>query len=240
MSLPEPTVIATGLAVAGVLAAVHLLGGRLHVLDGLPRSRWLSFAGGISVSYVFVHLLPEVGKLGESIGEAPVGLGFLERHAYLMALFGFVAYYGVEKLAKQRGGEVSGDVFWVHVASFAAYNVAVGYLLFHRETSDLAGLVLFGLAMGTHFLVNDWGLRHHYSDRYHDWGRWVLAASVVTGAVVGLVVPITEAALALIFAFIAGGVVLNVIKEEVPEERESRFWAFTGGAAFYTAILLTI
>jgi zinc transporter ZupT len=55
---------------------------------------------------------------------------------------------------------------------------------------------------------------------------------------VGLVSEISEAALAVLFAFLAGGVVMNVLKEELPEERESRFWAFVLGAALYSAVLL--
>ncbi|WP_348249527.1 hypothetical protein [Leptolyngbya sp. GB1-A1] len=40
------------------------------------------------------------------------------------------------------------------------------------------------------------------------------------------------------FAFLAGGVVLNGLKEELPEERESRFWAFAMNAIGYAAPLL--
>ena len=31
---------------------------------------------------------------------------------------------------------------------------------------------------------------------------------------------------------------MNVLKEELPEERESRFWASVLGAALYSAVLL--
>lgn len=47
-------------------------------------------------------------------------------------------------------------------------------------------------------------------------------------------------ALAAITAFLAGGIVLNVLKEELPEERESRFWAFALGATSYATILLAL
>lgn len=40
------------------------------------------------------------------------------------------------------------------------------------------------------------------------------------------------------FAFLAGGVVLNVIKEELPHDRKSSFWAFFVGALFYAMILV--
>ena len=32
--------------------------------------------------------------------------------------------------------------------------------------------------------------------------------------------------------------VLNVLKEELPENRESRFWAFALGATLYSPLLL--
>ena len=33
---------------------------------------------------------------------------------------------------------------------------------------------------------------------------------------------------------------MNVLKEELPEERESRFWAFAAGAALYSVVLLAL
>jgi hypothetical protein len=38
----------------------------------------------------------------------------------------------------------------------------------------------------------------------------------------------------------AGGVILNVLKEELPEERQSKFWAFALGAAIYAALLVAV
>lgn len=240
MSVSLATVETVGVLVALGLAAVHLFGGLLRILDGLPRSRWLSFSGGVSVAYVFVHLLHEVGTVAEHVGDAPFGLGFLERHVYLVALGGFVAYYGVERAAKRGTDEDDSEVFWMHVGSFGIYNVLVGYLILHRGESGLESVVLFGVAMATHFVVNDWGLRHRHGDAYHRYGRWVLGGAVLSGAGLGFVVSLDQAALALLLAFLAGGIVLNVIKEEVPEERESRFWAFAGGAGAYTALLLVV
>lgn len=52
-------------AAAIALAVVHLFAGGLRAIDRVPRSRWLSFGGGISVAYVFVHLFPELEERGE-------------------------------------------------------------------------------------------------------------------------------------------------------------------------------
>lgn len=49
---------------------------------------------------------------------------------------------------------------------------------------------------------------------------------------------IPPVAVGFAFAFLAGAVVLNVLKEELPEQRQSRFWPFLLGAAGYAAIML--
>ncbi len=68
----------------------------------------------------------------------------------------------------------------------------------------------------------------------------MLAAAIFLGWLLGLLTAISEAALAVLLAFLAGAVILNVLKEELPEERESRFWAFALGAGMYTALLLML
>ena len=241
-------VLVSGFLAAG-LAAVHLFSGRMRFLHASPRSRWLSAAGGVSVAYVFVHLLPDLAEEQETIRRAAgEGFSFLEYHVYLVALAGLVAFYGLERAAKLSRGRrrAGGDdaagrgVFWLHVSSFALYNALIGYLLLHREEPGLGSLVLFAFAMGVHFVVNDFGLRENHKGAYDRAGRRVLAAAVFAGWVVGLLFDISEAALAVLFAFLAGGVVMNVLKEELPEERESRFWAFALGAALYSAVLLAL
>jgi hypothetical protein len=230
------------------LAAIHLYAGRMRVLDVLPRSRWLSAAGGISVAYVFVHLLPDLAEEQETIREAAgEGFSFLEYHVYLVALIGLAAFYGLERSAKtsRRRKLSAGDedstgagVFWLHASSFTVYNALIGYLLLHREEPGVWSLILFAFAMGVHFVVNDYGQRRDHRGAYDRIGRWVLAAAILVGWAVGLLFEVSEAAIAVLFGFLAGGVIMNVLKEELPEERESRFWAFALGAAAYAMVLL--
>ncbi len=122
------------LAALGFLAFLHLIAARLRFLDVVPRSRWLSAAGGISVSYVVVHLLPELAR-GQEAVEADGALGFLEGHVYIVALLGLALFYGVELASRRhasRGGSPS-SAFWLSMGSFAVYNAVVGYLVVHRE-----------------------------------------------------------------------------------------------------------
>ena len=240
------TVIVVSLLAVVVLAVVHLFAGSMRFLAGTPRSVWLSIAGGVAVAYVFVHLLPDLAEEQEAIGET---FSFLEYHVYLVALIGLAVFYGLERAAKisrqrRRGADkedsAGAGVFWLHVASFTVYNALIGYLLLHREQQGLRSLILFAFAMGVHFVVNDYGLREDHKGTYDRIGRWVLVAGIFAGWVVGLIFEVSEAALGVLFAFLAGSVIMNVLKEELPEERKSRFWAFALGAALYATILLAL
>lgn len=225
--------------VAMFFVLVHVFGRRLSFLSRTPRSAWLSAAGGISVAYVFLHLLPQLHE-GHHTVQRQAWMSQGRSGVYLVALGGLVLFYGLERLAagssahRPAAGTGAG-AFAVHIGSFALYNFVIGYLLLQGERDNM---LLYGAAMGLHFLVNDQSLREHYKERYDATGRWVLAAAVVSGWALGLRLEIPATAVQLAVALLAGGVILNVMKEELPEQRASRFGAFLAGAVSYSALLL--
>lgn len=230
-------------------AAAHLFIGRMRWLDTVPRSRWLSFAGGVAAAYIFLHVLPELTEHHRTLSESGLGGPVREHLVYLVALSGLVVFYGLERAIKASRGDRRADdaeepsqpgVFWIHLASFALYNVLIGYLLVHREERGAWSLLIYGVAMALHFLTNDFGLRQDYRHRYDGLGRWVLVAAIAGGWILGLATAVPASAVGLLFAFLAGGVVMNVMKEELPEERKSRFLPFLAGAAVYAGLLLVI
>lgn len=226
------------------LAAVHVFAGTLRFLDVVPRSVWLSGAGGASVAYVFLHLLPELAHGQETLVEATgEALRFLDAHVWILALVGLSAFYGLDAAVRETEGEGEGSgtarkVFWLHVVSFGLYNAIIGYLLLHREDPTPATLATYTTAMALHFVVNDYGLRHNHPRLYHGIGRWLLGAAVVAGYVVAALVRLPEPVVVGAVAFLGGGVILNVLKEELPEDRQSRFLPFAVGAALYAVLLI--
>ena len=246
--LPMPDFFMTLLPLL-CLMLVHLFAYRLTFLEGIPRSVWLSGAGGVSVAYVFLHLFPELQEGQAHVQHAAQnkGLFFLKHHIYLMTLVGLVVFYGLERFAitSRKGGkgdtaETPASVFWVHIGSFTLYNALIGYLLHKREEQNVEEVLFYLVAMALHFLVNDYGLREHHKNRYRTIGRWILVTALAVGWGVGLSIEVSEAATALLLAFLAGGVVLNVLKEELPEERKSRFSAFLLGTGLYAGLLLLL
>lgn len=233
------------LIAALLLATVHLLAGRLRTLGHLPRSRWLSLAGGISVAYVFAHLLPELARGQEVIDGSDIWLlNYLEHHAYLLSLLGLATFYGLERLIKKHRSELEeheeshAGVFWLHIAAFALYNGLIGYLLTHGANDKPYSLLLYCVAMGMHFLVNDFALQNDHKDLFKRRGRWVLAMMPLAGWGFGAITDVSELTVSALTAFIGGSIILNVLKEELPEERNSRFGAFLIGSVGYSLLLL--
>jgi zinc transporter ZupT len=241
----EVEVVATALA-ALALAAVHVLARWMTALDRVPRSWWLSAASGVSVAYVLVQLLPEVAEVQRRVEEGGDVLAFLERQAWLFALAGLLVFYGLERHAQrvrrgERGGGTTPDeVGWLHVGSYAAYNALVGFLLVEQVEAGVRHLALFTAAIALHFVVNDHGLREDHGAVYHRAGRWLLAAAVLAGWALGVAVPLDPLAVDLPLAFLAGSIVLTVLKEELPEDRDSRFLPFAAAAAAYAALLVAL
>ncbi|HAQ08665.1 MAG TPA: hypothetical protein DCR24_14565 [Bacillus bacterium] len=234
---------------ASGFVAIHLFSRYLPFIDTIPRSRLLSAAGGISVAYVFIHLLPELSKHNEVLDKSiqSDAFEFFENHTYIIAMLGLAVFYGLERLVKvskrkqrteRQIDKASDGVFWIHISAFFLYNALIGYLLLHGEQETVTGLLFYFLALAVHFVTSDNALRNAHKAIYDRVGRWLLAGSILAGWLLGIMVEVNENVIAVLFATLAGGVILNVMKEELPEERESNFWAFASGMAAYTFLLL--
>jgi hypothetical protein len=242
--------IGPALVAALALAFVHLVAGRLRFIDVIPRSRFLSFGGGISVSYVFLRILPELGLSQARIGyQVEQSLNIPRHPIYVTALLGLMTFYGLERLADasrqhqraERAEDATGQsVLWISIGSYSVVNFAVGYLLVQRGDPGMGRLAPFFLAMALWFLISDYGLRIQHRKAYHRTIRWVLSVTVLAGWAAATLAPIPDAWLSVALAFVAGGIIMNVLKEELPRERESAFWAFALGAAVYSALLMAI
>lgn len=233
---------------AACLALLHLFVRLLSPALDAPRSPWLSLAGGAATAYVFIHIFPELCAGQDTLLRAGwAWVALLDRHVFLIALAGLLVFYALERAALgARGGraappiDAGQGVFWLHLASFGLYNFLIGYLLINRVTPGPINLITYFLAMALHMAGNDYGLRRHFTDSYHRLGRLVLAGAVLAGWAFGYFFRVHEAMLAILFAFLAGGVIMNTMKDELPLDGSGNAPAFTLGAAGYAALLLIV
>lgn len=187
------------------------------------------------MAYVFLYILPELASHHRNVAEeSGTSEALAENLVHAVALAGLVVFYGLEraiKVVRKAGkGTTGASVFWVHIASLAVYNVIIGYPLLHREEPGLWFLLIYGLAMSLHFLTNDFSLRQDHEARYDHRVWWIIAGAVLGSCLIGVLMMLPEIAVALLFAFLTG-VLLNILKEELPEERGSRFLPFLLGRA---------
>jgi hypothetical protein len=237
------------LAVALIFMAVYATASRLYPFQNRFNRSWLSVGAGVSVAYVFLDILPELGIHQERVllhaMDEPVFAA--EKLIYIFALIGFVFFYGVENIVLASSAENphnghggSGAAFWIEIAGFALYSWLIGYLLVEIGEEGERSLALYAAAMGLHLMVVGHTLVGEHGKAYDRWAWWILGASVVSGWLLGSTMPMSHHLISRVFAFVAGGVVMTSMHEELPGAENGRFWWFIGGSGVYAIILLLV
>lgn len=80
----------------------------------------------------------------------------------------------------------------------------------------------------------------HYSSLFNRYGRYILSIMPLTGWALSVLFPERQSEAAVFLAFIAGAVLFNVIKDEVPgaERGEPKF--FVAGSLIYGGVLVLL
>ncbi|WP_445488000.1 hypothetical protein [Niallia sp. 03133] len=225
----------------------HMLSNNFRFLSSIPRSKYLSFFGGVSIAYVFVEVLPNLNKHQQNIEKETHYkiVALAEDHAYIMAMIGFFVFLGMERLVllsktvKKKGDDYESlRVFWIHIASFFIYNGLIGYILRNKDFASAKEMLLYFFAVFVHIISNDRGIRDDHQNIYDKAGRKLLSFAVLIGWSLGGIIEISQLALSTVFAFISGGIIINAMKEEIPKERKSSFLTFTVGSLLYTVLLV--
>lgn len=221
-----------------VLALVHLLAPLTSRLEQLKHGRFLSVGGGVAIAYVFIDLLPKLCQ-HDAVLHAALTLIFpyFEHHVYVLALLGFLLFFAVDRLQSVWSAE---RMFKFSISSYVLFNFLVGYAITDQNNPEIRPLFLFTFAMALHYFVNDYTLDNHYPLEYTRYGRWLIITSLYIGWLVGTYFVLSKAAIAVVSAFIAGGVIMNVTRHELPKDNPHSLGAFLWAAGFYTVILLTI
>jgi hypothetical protein len=221
-----------------IFALVHMWAEKVRNLGILSRARFLSFGGGVAIAYVFVDLLPKLGKSNMLVQKVLAGIfPYFERHVFVMALLGFLLFFIVDRSPLQV---VKEKKFSLSMFAYALFNFLVGYAVVNKDNPEVQPLVLFTIAIALHYFTNDYSLSQVYGEAYRKSGRWWLIASLFLGWFSGLTVHLSQTAIALVSAFIGGGVIMNVTRHELPEKNPNSVGTFVLSAAIYTGVLLGI
>jgi len=239
------------LCLASLFAAIFVFGEKLHIVNQIHKRRALSAAGGAAVAYVFIHLLPELVRAGETFVKTTKGrpLPVPEYRVYLAALAGFVLFYGLEHMVhwsrrsgrpEQTGYGITDPIFMLHIGGFALYAGLISYLMLRGIDEKSVPILIYGIAMGLHFLSTGNSLHHEHGHIYDICGRWFLAAASLTGWACGALIEFPKPVVITMLGLVSGGVVMNSMIVELPGEKDGKFLPFCAGAAAYTILLFFI
>ncbi|KOF10643.1 hypothetical protein AC739_08250 [Planococcus glaciei] len=230
---------------------VHIFTNGIKRLEKRMTNRLVSLVSGGSIAYVLLHLVPELTHYQDVAHEAAL-VPWLEKVdyvTYMSALLGVAVFYGINQLSEKSEREnrrkenltrPSVSVFALEISAFALYNGLIGYLLQELSGDNIAAYVVYFIVFSFHFIANNRILHLTHEDLYTRIGRWVLAFSVLTGWILYEVTHASDLTLAFMSSFLTGGVVLNILNDELPEERESSFPAFIVGMIFIAVLLQVI
>lgn len=239
-----------GFILALGLSLIHAFLSQIKIEFILSEYRWLSFAGGVSIGYVFLEIFPELSHAQETVEKSNIPLvAYLENHVYILALLGLIIFYGLDIFVVNHAKMFARNnpkarrtypaVFWLHIVAFALLNFIFGYLLQDLAKNSLIESILFFIAVGLHFFIIDYGLREHHEKVYDQKGRWLLTGAILAGAVIGQARVVNEAGILMVWSFLAGSLILNVLKQELPDEKKTCFWSFCTGAAIFSTLFLS-
>jgi hypothetical protein len=232
-----------------LFAAVFLAGEHIHPLRALIKDRRsiVSFTAGMSAAYVFVHMMPELHEARELLVEAAsetVTMRYEGISIYFVALIGFICFYGLDRLRSGDGetGEAEHEEGsgTMHIGGMAAYVGLTSYLLVRSAGESVTATVIYALAFGGHFLALEHSLREEYGEAFRRSGRWVMAGACLLGWTVGISLGVPAFVLALLVAFISGGVIMTNTLMELSEGKDGRFGPFMAGSLIYGLMLVPL
>jgi hypothetical protein len=215
------------LLVALILAAAHVVSPWVFERRRDP-SRQHAFSGGLSIGYVFLHLIPSLDDSHELVGG----------RIYFIALLGFVVFYGLDALF-QPPRHRHPTKYHAYLGAFFLYDgllvFTLGLVLPPRPLLTVA----FAIALALDVLSTDLELQETYGARFVRSGRWVLLGGVMTGYVLSLLRRPRPLMVDILTAALAGIMMFHIFSGELPV-RTKRFGAFCAGLALFCFSHLSI
>jgi zinc transporter ZupT len=205
------------LLVALILIAAHLVAPRLKGLIKYPE-RQQAFGGGLSVAYVFLHLLPSLDASNSVVGP----------RIYFVALLGFVAFYGLD-VVFQPPRHAHPTKYHAYLSTFFLYDGLLVFTLGLNLPPTPILTLVFAFSLALDVLDTDLELQEEYGARFIGSGRWVLIAGVAIGYGFNLVRRPNPVVIDILTAALAGFMMFHTFKGEFPVSRNKKFGWFLGG-----------
>lgn len=207
------------LLLAVTIALTHLGVVYLAKIDKDKQKIITSIGGGISIAYIFLHLLPELALKGKhNMKSLNISSEFLEVSFFFVALLGLLILFVVDALSETSKIPKENN-FKLHLI----YNIAITYLYaFTLPEVVKEGIfysILYTFTLSAHVFSSDRVIFRFHEKFYKSKYRWIGFSAVLLGISHSLTVEYNSSIqLDYAFAFLSGGVLLNTFLEELPKK----------------------
>lgn len=235
--------IITMLLLTIVLAVSHYVSPYLARIPGLDPKRITSFAGGVAVGYVFLHMLPEIveshDKIHDLLAQSTGMSQFKDLAVFVIALMGFEVFYLLDRLTFQKSISNQNAAYRLSLGFYFVYNFLITYTLVLRVDAGVFYAILFTVAMSLHFILSDKHFQRYYPQLFSKGSRLFLVLGLLLGTMAAFATPENIYVGAMLTAFLSGAILYNAFSEEINLERQTSMVFFFLGTAIM-AILLAV
>lgn len=214
--------------VALILGAAHVISPRVARLRTHPAQQ-AAFSGGLSVGYVFLHLMPSLDA-----GDRVVG-----PRIYFVALLGFLLFYGLDVFFKPPK-HVHPTKYHAYLWAFFIYDALLVFTLALGLPPTPTLTLVFALSLALDLLSTDLELQDQYGVRFVKSGRWVLLGGVAFGYTLSLFRRPDPFAIDILTAALVGFMMFHTFNGQFPVSRNKKFPAFLLGVLTFGMMHITL
>lgn len=232
----ERQLVISGMAIM-MIAIVHVLYPRVEKAASAYRHVWIPFTGGVAIGYVFLYLLPKLSDYTAAIRVDGIqGVWeILDYRVYLYCLVGFTFYYFVDQYKDTEDDNPVKPVI-LKGGGFFIYNVLTGYVLANWSRPGIIPVFLGGGVLTMHLLGVNYQVREWNNRIFDDYFRWLFAVAIIIGWGAGAFLAIPRELEMVVTGVLAGGIITNIMIEEIPSRQPGKTRPFLGGVALIVLV----
>lgn len=220
-----------GIAFAAILSVADYISEHLVPKKIMANQRMISFAAGVAVAYILLHLFPLITGLSIIKGEI----------LFVLVLAGFTVTHLLEKymhISHHRSSFLDQSSH-IHLVYFFTYNFLIGIVLSRADSQGISDALLFFIPFLLYIVVETLPQKFHLKNPL---AKVLYACAPLFGALVATFFPQLPTLSRLFYpelvSLITGTLLYIVIRQSVPSNREGRPLYFVLGTVLYATILL--
>jgi len=209
---------------------VHLISERIHIKH---KERLISFSIGVSLTYIFLYLFPEIistGRFNTSIVFSFVLAGIVIIRLVEIHIWKHKSIAVLRRELKQS-----------HSLVFFIYHFVTGMILFELLKFNTTAGVLFSIPILLHTGVSSLSMQEiHGSIRTKGIYKIILSLSTALGIGIMYFINTPYTTIDILFGLVIGAMLYIVMRDAMPKAREAKPREFLSGILFYLAILMLL